>query len=232
MKITVLASGSNGNAYFISDNKTNLLIDCGIPYNLILAKSNFASIDACLVSHCHKDHSLSVKELLKHGISVYANTETIEKSKSVHYNLNNFINIGTPSFNIGTFRIHHFEVKHDVQNTGFMIQSMESGETLVYITDTSYSPFVFNNINYFILECNYIKSILDQNTNDDEVSVELRNRIVKNHMSLETVMKLIEKSGVNFIKQLYLTHLSKNNSDENIIKREIQKLSGVEVYVC
>ena len=53
MDVKIISSGSSGNALTISDSKTTILIDCGIPWKKILLKGDFIAIDACLVSHSH-----------------------------------------------------------------------------------------------------------------------------------------------------------------------------------
>ena len=54
--IKTLASGSTGNAYHISDGKTNLLIECGIVIKKIKEALMFrlSEIDFCLISHEHQ----------------------------------------------------------------------------------------------------------------------------------------------------------------------------------
>lgn len=55
LDIKILASGSSGNCCYISDSKTSLLLDCGIPINQIKKGCDFKlhEIHACLVSHGH-----------------------------------------------------------------------------------------------------------------------------------------------------------------------------------
>ena len=58
MEIKVLASGSSGNAYRISDGETALLLDAGIPIRVIKEALNFQvrNLDGCLITHEHGDH--------------------------------------------------------------------------------------------------------------------------------------------------------------------------------
>ena len=54
MDIKVLASGSSGNSYRISDGSTSLLLECGIKYNEIQRRLNYnVSVTGCLISHSH-----------------------------------------------------------------------------------------------------------------------------------------------------------------------------------
>ena len=73
MKIEVIASGSSGNCYKVSNEDTTLLIECGIPYKKIQKALNFKTtdIDGVLVSHEHGDHSKACKDLIKSGVDLY-----------------------------------------------------------------------------------------------------------------------------------------------------------------
>jgi len=55
MKIESLASSSKGNCYIISDEKTSLMIECGLSINSIRKKGGFKvrEIQGCLISHEH-----------------------------------------------------------------------------------------------------------------------------------------------------------------------------------
>lgn len=55
MDIKVLASGSSGNCYVVSDSKTKIMLECGIPIVAIKKGCDFKvhEISACLLSHGH-----------------------------------------------------------------------------------------------------------------------------------------------------------------------------------
>ena len=83
-----------------------------------------------------------------------------------------------------------------------------------------------------MIECNYTKSKIDSKLRYGLIHASLRNRIVKNHMSLETVVEALKLVDLSKCKKIYVLHLSDGNSDEAEIKRQIQEVSGVEVEVC
>lgn len=69
MKITVLASGSKGNATYLETSKTKILIDAGI--SMLQIKSRLKNegieltkLDAVFVSHEHTDHVLHLSSVL------------------------------------------------------------------------------------------------------------------------------------------------------------------------
>lgn len=124
-----------------------------------------------------------------------------------------------------------FELEHDViGHRGFSL--LGHREQLVYITDTMYCKYQFPGMTHLMIECNYIKEILDENTKAGRVNLDLRNRIVKSHMSLETAKDLLRANDLNRLQEIHLLHLSDANSDEERMKREIQELTGVPVYVA
>ncbi len=229
MNIKVLASGSTGNAYRIDDGKTALLMECGIPYKKLQIALGFkvSGIDACLITHEHMDHAKAWKELLKAGVSVYSSQGTKDALEETSHSFK--VLKAEELATIGTFIVMPFTVAHDANEPfGYLIKSMVTNESLVFITDTVYSPHLFKDVEYYMVECNYVQEILDSKGLD----VNFRNRIRKAHMSLETVLEFFSKTDLSKTKEIYVMHLSDNNSDEELIKTEIQKATGKRVIIC
>ncbi|RVU54858.1 MBL fold metallo-hydrolase [Anaerosphaera multitolerans] len=243
MKIEVLSSGSKGNCYKVSDGETALLIECGITINEIKKKLSFdfSDIEGCLVTHEHIDHAKAVKDLMKLGIDCYMTAGTAEALNISGHNVKIFrghwedprmnctqqVNYTTKR--VGNYFIKPFQVVHDAyEPCGFLIDSVKSGETLLFITDTMYSKYQFKVIDYIMLEVNYVKEVI----NDNRLHPGLRKRIKENHMSLETALTFLKSCDLSRTKEIYIMHLSDNNSDEKFIKEEIQKATGKPVYIC
>lgn len=233
MNIEILASGSKGNAYKISNRSTTLLIECGLPVNELKRKLNFklSQIDGCLVTHEHMDHAHSVHNLIKKGIDVYMTEGT---ANALEVNPAFYARVKyAKRYDIGDFWISPFRTIHDaLEPCGYMIINKENNESLVFITDTMYSPFKFNDFEYLMIECNYIKAVLDENVKLGKIDVSLRNRIVRNHMSLETVLNLLKDNDTSKLKKIYVLHLSDSNSHAKEIKESIQKVTGIPVEIC
>ena len=85
--ICVLASGSKGNAVYVSDGKTSILVDAGlsavaIERRLRAKDLNPANLDAIVVSHEHADHIQGVGTLSRrYGLPVYINPSTLDAAK-------------------------------------------------------------------------------------------------------------------------------------------------------
>ena len=237
MKIEVIASGSSGNCYKISNEDTTLLIECGIPYKKIQQALNFKTtdIDGVLVSHEHGDHSKACKDLIKAGVNLYMTKGTKEALKLDSHRVkiidfySKYINRDMGFFEIGSFKVKAFETIHDAKEpVGFIIYDSISKEELVFITDTQYSIYNFSP-DYFMLEVNYVREAINKN---DSLHPDLRARIKKTHMSLETAINLLERSDLSNLKKIYVMHLSDSNSDAKVIKESLQELTGVAIEIC
>lgn len=232
MKIEVIASGSSGNCYKVSNEDTTLLIECGIPYKKIQQALNFKTtdIDGVLVSHEHGDHSKACKDLIKAGVDLYMTKGTKEALKLDSHRVKTFDQYHLYlNLEIGSFKIKPFKTIHDAKEpVGFVIYDSLEREELVFITDTQYSIYNFSP-NYFMIEVNYDKKTINDNQGLNE---ELRERIKKNHMSLDTAINLLERSDLSRLKKIYVMHLSDHNSDAELIKKSLQELTGVPIEIC
>lgn len=122
---------------------------------------------------------------------------------------------------------------HDVQEpVSFYIRDLKTNESLLFVTDTAYMPYKIPNVNVLMVECNYVKNVIDSNTKNDSLNLSLRNRIVKNHMSLETLLKALKQADLSNLKKIYVLHLSDTNSQEKVILEAIQRQTGAIVEIC
>lgn len=166
---------------------------------------------------------------MKRGLDCWVSPETKESMKLTGHRI--FCYAALETFNIGTFRIFPFKLQHDVKNHGFIIKSV-NGEKLVYITDTYYTEWVFADVDYYLVECSYYASILDENLKADTVTHDYAKRLKESHFELENVKEFFRKTDTEKTKQIYLLHLSEKNSDEKLFKEEIIKITGKPVEVC
>jgi len=234
MEIKTIGSGSSGNSYIIDDGHTKILIECGMPFSKIQSACNYAlsSISGCLVTHCHQDHCQCAKELAKHAVNVYMSQGTaevlsLEGTPNVHC-----VKAGK-KFRLGTFMVAPFLVEHDApEPLGFCIHSKITQENLMYFTDTSVINYHFDEVTHIMAECNYSSEILLERAERGEISSEFASRLIKTHMSLEVLKEYLSNIDKRHLRQIYLLHMSNDNSNEEKFKREIQKVTGVEVYIA
>lgn len=232
MTIKPLASGSKGNAYIVSDGVTTLLLDAGIPIKEIMIGCGFntSSLAGCLITHSHMDHCKADKELIMLGVPVYMSegTKTARNLNHRAYAVSH-----GKSLVVGSFKVLPFDVEHDApEPLGFVIESIATKEKLLYFTDTYYLKYKFSGLNYILGECNYSKEAMDRAVDEGRLHVDLAKRLYKSHMSLETFLSFLRANDISKVKEIYLLHMSDTNGEEERFKREVQKLTGVEVYVC
>ncbi len=232
MDTTVIASGSSGNAYRISDGTTALLLDAGLPIKEIQRALDFHVRDlaGCLITHEHGDHVKAAADLAKAGINIYASRGTIQAAGLTGHRIKPVEALR--ELQIGSFAVKPFDVQHDAKEPlGFLLTSGTTGEKLLYFTDTFYLKYRFNGLTHIMGECNYAVDIVENNIRKGLIPAELAIRLMKSHMSLEHFLGFLRSNDIRQLKQIYLLHLSDNNSDAERFKREVQRLTGVEVYV-
>lgn len=228
MDIKVITSGSSGNAYLIGDGHTLLLLDAGIPFRRIQIGCGFktSSIDGCLVTHRHGDHAAEIPKLIARGLAVYSNADVAGLYEGVQELT------ALKEHTIGTFRILPFEAEHDVPCYGYQITSTATDEKLVYITDSAYVKYTFSGLTHIMIEANYDEDIMLGNVRDEKIPFSLAERVAGTHMSIDTLIDLLRANDMTKVRQIYLLHLSDNNSDAEVFKRLVQQETGAEVYIA
>jgi phosphoribosyl 1,2-cyclic phosphodiesterase len=232
IEIIPLASSSAGNSYKVTDGNTALLLEAGIRYKDIQKALNFriSDIAGCLITHEHQDHCKSVNDLMKAGIDVYASQGTLTALKLSGHRA---IPIqAKKQFNIGTWTILPFDVQHDVSEPyGFLLQN-QVGEKLVFLTDTFYCRYRFDGLTHVMVEANFSEKVLNGNIAAGLVPAVMKRRLMRSHFSLENVKEFLKANDLSKVQEIHLLHLSDTNSDAVLFKREIQELTGKQVYVA
>lgn len=233
MKLKVLASSSSGNCYLLENETELLILEAGIPFKRIQEGIDFntSKVIGCLVTHEHKDHSKSIMDILKNGINVYTSKGTMEAlGMEESYRLKTIKAHDT--LKVGGFTILPFDTQHDAQEPlGFLIQHKDMGK-LLFITDSYYCKYKFKEVDHILVECNYKKEILDENIHSGKVPELIRDRIIKSHFELENVIEFLKSSDLSKTKNIVLIHLSSQNSDKKLFKKEIEKSTGRPVYIA
>jgi len=231
MKLKVLASGSSGNCYLLTSSKSRILLECGIRFKEIQKKLDFdMNIDGCLVSHSHGDHTKAVSDILKHGIDTYMSQGCTDDLCLSHYRL--YPISSNKQFKINELIILPFDAEHDVNEPlGFLIYDTITKEKLVFATDTYYLKYKFPGVNYYLVECNYSKDILEENISQGLINQAMRKRLLTAHMSLENLIKYFKEVDLSDCRKIVLIHLSSSNSAENFAET-IQSETGIDTEVA
>lgn len=224
MEIKILASGSKGNCIYIADEECKGLLDCGVSVKCVQEKigHKVSGLDFILCSHQHLDHVKYVNKFIKYGIDCYMNKETKE---ALNVNSHRTKIIETlKRFSVRSFDILPFNLTHDVPNTGYMLES-KYGDKAVYIVDTPYCKYKFKNLTHVLIGCNYSSEIAKHGDQQKY------NRVLNAHMSIESAAEFIKINKSEHLKEVYLLHLSNDNSNEAKFVKTIKKIVGNKVRV-
>ncbi len=170
MEVTILASGSKGNAAYIEDGDTAILIDAGISYRQITLRmgekaNRLASLEGIIVSHEHSDHTKGLEQTLKRTMApVYTAKKTYTKIKDKLPMDHTMTPIEEDvAFMVGSLIITPLKTSHDAAHSlGFIIET--NSKQLVFITDTGFLQeddfHRIRNAHMYVLESNYDVALL------------------------------------------------------------------------
>jgi len=229
------ASGSSGNLYVVTagaEHPIKIMIECGLPMSEI-AKLPFrlSDISACLVSHEHKDHSKSARQMALHGIDLYMTDGTakaIGLKASEYHGLEFYCPVHLENgASIIAFPTHH----DSAEPSGFMVISPES-EVLVFAIDTYYMDFAFKRVDIAAVECNHSYEILKKRVADGELDKSVADRVAHSHMALENVIGWLDSCDLWKCREIWLLHMSDDNGDARVFADTVMSKTGIPVHVA
>lgn len=231
MKLQVIGTGSAGNSYILTDERDqSLILELGVNFKTIQKSLNFdlSGVCGCLVTHEHGDHAKYINEAVFYGLDVYATAGTFG-AKNININDHNVFDLNYfCQYAIGPYTVIPFDTQHDVaEPCGFLIHHPEMGNML-FLTDTTYSKYNFDNLNHILIETNYSEVIINESDDPDF----LKNRIVKSHMSIETAITMLKRFDLRSVRNIILIHLSDRNADANQFKQMMTGAFGIETDVA
>ena len=220
LSVCMLASGSKGNAIFVSDGSTSILIDAGLSGIEIERRLKSKGLcpddlDAILVSHEHADHIQSVGVLSRRfDLPVFISEGTSKAASSHIGNIQDIVNFesGT-SFLINTLTIHPFSISHDAEDpVGFTINRDKT--KIGIATDlgiaTSMVKEHLKDCSLLILEANHDTDMLINGPYPWELKQRIKNRT--GHLSNEESKNLLKDVQHDRLKHVILAHISETNN--------------------
>lgn len=193
MLLGVNATGSTGNSYFIkNDNGEILLLDAGIPIAEIKKGVDYdiANVVACICTHAHKDHSLSISKLKSMGIPVWTPYLSEHKRQRTY---------------LGKFEVECFDVFHDnVPCRAFIISVGK--EKILYATD-------FEMISYDLSKLGITVMLVELNYSNERISDDNSHfaHLVRGHAEAKTTLEFVKHNSKRLHTVLFC-HMSKSGS--------------------
>jgi phosphoribosyl 1,2-cyclic phosphodiesterase len=224
MDFRSLASSSRGNAYLLTSGTSRLLLECGLHLADLQRRAGhqLGAVDAVLLTHEHMDHARSAAGLLRIGVEVWTSAGTAAALGLEGHGLH-LLHDGD-QVQIGPWTVLPFDAVHDAaEPLGFLIS--DGVDKLLFATDTAYLPWRFQGLTMIAIECNWASDLLG------DLSPERRARLEGAHMGLEQVKELLAANDLTQCREIHLLHLSREHSDAERFKREIERQTGIPVVV-
>lgn len=240
MKYCALASGSNGNSYYISKGSDAVLIDIGVSCKQIEKRMNNldlcpSSVRAVFVTHEHSDHIRGLMVFAKrYQVPLYMTRGTYQGSKLdlpphlLHIIENNSF------IEIGQLQVQAFPKYHDaIEPCSFTVSDGQSN--IGVLTDIGKAcPNVIDavrNTEVLILEANYDEDMLF----NGRYPYFLKQRIAGDfgHLSNAHSLDLFINHRSHRLKHVILSHLSgQNNSEEKVYEAFAPYCGNVQLDIA
>jgi phosphoribosyl 1,2-cyclic phosphodiesterase len=247
LAVCILASGSKGNATYITDGATSILVDAGLSGVALERRLSSRGLtperlDAIIVSHEHIDHVHGVGILSRrYKIPVYMNRKTEEALPQLGdlHELRSF-ECGS-TLTISNLVIHPFSISHDAEDpAGFTIA--QNGTTIGIATDLGIATAMvkehLKRCALLILEANHDATMLQTGPYPWPLKQRIQSRI--GHLSNIDSKNLLKELQHETLRHVILAHLSETNNTPQKAFEEVVKaltrcnaqLTVADQHVC
>ncbi|TWR30988.1 MBL fold metallo-hydrolase [Mucilaginibacter pallidiroseus] len=230
--IASLNSGSNGNCYYVGNEREAVLVDAGISCRetekrMARLGLSMQIVKAIFISHEHSDHIRGLAVLAKkYRLPVYVTDGTVHHCGDVPRELCMPLKAYS-SVQIGSLVITAFPKHHDAaEPTSFMIAD---GDTRIGVfTDIGatceHLIKHFNQCHAVFLEANYDEQMLEQGRYPYYLKRRIRGG--KGHLSNKQALDLFINHKPNYMSHVLLAHLSKDNNDPQLAQQLFAQHAG------
>lgn len=223
----ILASGSSGNAAFLSTGNTRILIDAGLSMKelarrLALIGESLESIDAILISHEHSDHVA--------GLPVLARSKKVRARIFLTRLTAPAIDWGGgqprletfqagAAFTVGDVEVTSFSIPHDALDpVAFCLEA--GGARIGIVTDLGYIPasikFHLRHTDLLMLESNHDLDMLKVGPYPWSIKQRVMSRV--GHLSNLGMSEFLMQDLDPSTHRLVLGHLSEQNNHPEIVR--------------
>lgn len=225
LQVCVLASGSRGNAVWISDGTTTVLVDAGLSGVEIqrrLAARGLAErpINAIIVTHEHNDHIHGVGVLSRrHKIPVWASSPTFAAASQMGKLFEQCAFQCGRGFDLGRLRVHPFATSHDAADpVGLVITC--NGVKIGIATDLGIATGLVRThlkaCDLLVLEANHDPLMLENGPYPWPLKQRISGR--SGHLSNRDARCLLAELQHEGLRHVILAHLSEiNNTPETAL---------------
>lgn len=220
MNVTILGSGSNGNALVFDFGGANILVDCGfgtrtLAHRLKLAKIAPESIEALVITHEHSDHcSGAAAASRKWRWPVYATAGTLAGTRSLRGSRMQVID-PNGSLSLTHATLSFCRTPHDAaQSVALVATSKASGARVGVAYDLGHVPSSlpsrFHELDVLILESNYDDVMLRNGPYPPFLQARIAGRL--GHLNNRHAGEMARACVHRGLRHLVLAHLSEHNN--------------------
>lgn len=233
LEICALASGSNGNSYYIGNENEAILIDAGIHYRKLVERLEDTGLDkskikAIFISHEHTDHIQGIKGCSKKLSipGIFSQHTYLKSSKRHQPDLYAFFEEGKP-YTIGNIDVYPFKKPHDACDPySFRIKC--NGKNIGVFTDIGEVDKTlqteFAKCHIVFLEANYDKELLWKGGYPIYIKQRVDSAI--GHLSNDQALELIQKHASPELETIFISHISFNNNTPEKVLETLSCLNG------
>ena len=229
LSVTVLASGSSGNALLIRAGECSVLVDAGlsakrIADHLEARAVRVGDLAGILLTHEHGDHTRGLKVLCgKYPIPVFATPLTAESLRRsgvvAEWNL---FSSGA-SFVLGAFEVAAFSVPHDAADpVGFVLRY--GGRNFAVLTDLGFATRqvveCVRGVDGLLIETNHDEELLQK---DKKRPWSVKQRILSRHghLSNAAAAGIVSQIATTALRHVILGHLSQDCNSSELATRAV-----------
>ncbi len=235
-----LNSGSNGNCYYIGNDREAVLVDAGISCRETERRMkrlglSISNVKALIISHEHTDHIKGVEALAKkYALPVYITPNTYRNGRlTIADPLVNAFTAYRP-FSIGNLTITAFPKFHDAADPHSFIITCRDIHVGVFTDIGSPCHHVIENFkrcHAVFLEANYDEEMLQSGSYPYFLKMRIRGG--SGHLSNKQALELFRRYKPNHLSHIFLSHLSKDNNCPQLARELfLHHAGGTEVVVA
>ena len=219
MNIASIASGSNGNCYYLENNDDAILIDAGISAKQIVERMSrlglsVSKLRGVFISHEHSDHIRGLDAFTRrYAIPVFMTQKTYSSyGKIIRGSQLNYFLPGT-QVQLGKISVNPFLKSHDAAEPCSFSVSSES-RTVAVITDIGLQCAKvvehIKNADAVFLESNYDDDMLQTGYYPPYLKARIASD--SGHLSNTQAARLLLEHASSRLKHVFLSHLSANSN--------------------
>lgn len=231
MKVSVLGSGSRGNAILVVTEETRVLVDAGFSARDLARRMTAIgvdpdSLDGIVITHDHGDHTRGMGVYARrHGTPLHMTPTTREACEKLLRGEERIVEYeaGRP-FEIGGLRVEPFVTVHDAADpVGVAVVDPRSGSRLGVATDlgrpTAAIRHALSRCHLLVLEANHDEVLLQEAPYP--WSVKARIRSSHGHLSNRAAAQFVRELYHDDLLAVVLAHLSAESNRPATARRVV-----------